>query len=129
MISLSGFHCINPLKNSFRFSLNLIFIFCFAFRELLVVGADTVVTCKKVIHGKPKDADDAIRLLTLLSGRTHVVYSGKITSFNVVYPGKITSLNFVYPGKITLFNFIYPGKITSFIVVYPGKITSFNFVY
>ena len=42
------------------------------------MGADTVVTCNDVIHGKPEDADDAVRILKLLSGQTHIVYSGEI---------------------------------------------------
>ena len=41
------------------------------------MGADTVVTCSDVIHGKPEDADDAVRILKLLSGQTHIVYSGE----------------------------------------------------
>jgi septum formation protein len=38
-----------------------------------VLGADTEVVLKGEIFGKPEDAQDAIRMLTLLSGRTHAV--------------------------------------------------------
>lgn len=38
-----------------------------------VLGADTEVVLDDVIFGKPKDAADATRMLTLLSGRTHHV--------------------------------------------------------
>ena len=38
-----------------------------------VLGADTEVVLDDTIFGKPKDAADAIRMLTLLSGRTHHV--------------------------------------------------------
>lgn len=38
-----------------------------------VLGADTEVVLDGTIFGKPKDAADAIRMLTLLSGRTHQV--------------------------------------------------------
>lgn len=41
-----------------------------------VIGADTVVACDGKILGKPKDRADAIRMLTLLSGRKHSVYTG-----------------------------------------------------
>ena len=41
-----------------------------------VIGADTVVTLDGVILGKPRDAADAARMLHLLSGRTHEVYTG-----------------------------------------------------
>lgn len=44
--------------------------------QLLVIGADTVVSCDGEILGKPKDPDDAFRMLRLLSGRTHQVYTG-----------------------------------------------------
>lgn len=41
-----------------------------------VIGADTVVACDGKILGKPQDRDDAIRMLTMLSGRKHSVYTG-----------------------------------------------------
>ncbi len=44
--------------------------------ELLVIGADTIVALDGVIYGKPKDRQDAIRMLLNLSGRTHQVYTG-----------------------------------------------------
>src|SRR5580704_8220580 len=39
----------------------------------LVLGADTIVVVDETILGKPRDADDAARMLRLLSGRTHEV--------------------------------------------------------
>ena len=45
-------------------------------RSLTVLGADTVVVCDHEIMGKPRDASDAIRILSLLSGRTHQVVTG-----------------------------------------------------
>lgn len=42
----------------------------------LVLGADTVVALGDTILGKPKDKEDAARMLRLLSGRTHEVYTG-----------------------------------------------------
>ena len=41
-----------------------------------VLGADTVVVVDDTILGKPRDADDAGRMLRLLSGRTHAVITG-----------------------------------------------------
>lgn len=41
-----------------------------------VIAADTVVVFNGEIIGKPKDADDARRILTELSGNTHYVYTG-----------------------------------------------------
>ena len=45
-------------------------------QDILVIGADTVVACDDTILGKPKDEADAKRMLTLLSGRKHAVYTG-----------------------------------------------------
>jgi septum formation protein len=44
--------------------------------EDLVLGADTVVFADGQILGKPRDADDALRMLRLLSGRAHQVITG-----------------------------------------------------
>jgi septum formation protein len=41
-----------------------------------VLGADTTVTIDNEILGKPIDAADAMRMLRLLSGRTHLVHTG-----------------------------------------------------
>ncbi len=43
---------------------------------LLVLGADTVVVTEGEVLGKPASADDAHRMLRLLSGRTHQVITG-----------------------------------------------------
>jgi septum formation protein len=41
-----------------------------------VLGADTLVVCNGEILGKPKDLNDAIRMITLQSGRAQRVYTG-----------------------------------------------------
>lgn len=42
----------------------------------IVVGADTIVVLDDQILGKPVDQQDACRMLSMLQGRTHTVYSG-----------------------------------------------------
>jgi septum formation protein len=42
----------------------------------LVLGADTIVVVDEIILGKPVNADDAARMLRLLSGRMHRVTTG-----------------------------------------------------
>ena len=42
----------------------------------VVIGADTVVALDGAILGKPRDRDDAKRMLRALSGRTHTVFTG-----------------------------------------------------
>jgi nucleoside triphosphate pyrophosphatase len=41
-----------------------------------VLGADTIVVVDDAILGKPRDPDDAARMLRLLSGRMHAVITG-----------------------------------------------------
>ena len=45
-------------------------------QNVLVIGADTIVAYKDEILGKPKDKDDAVRMLKLLQGKQHSVYTG-----------------------------------------------------
>lgn len=42
----------------------------------VVIGSDTVVAVDGIQLAKPVDADDAFRMLSTLSGRTHTVYTG-----------------------------------------------------
>jgi septum formation protein len=42
----------------------------------LVLGADTIVVIDDEVLGKPADAEDAVRLLRRLTGRTHRVLTG-----------------------------------------------------
>ncbi len=45
-------------------------------RDELIITADTVVILGDEVLGKPKDADDARRMLRELSGKTHQVVTG-----------------------------------------------------
>jgi len=42
----------------------------------VVIAADTVVAVDGAVLGKPRDPADAARMLSLLSGRAHTVYTG-----------------------------------------------------
>ena len=44
--------------------------------DCIILAADTVVACDCVILGKPHDEEDAVRMLRMLQGRTHQVYTG-----------------------------------------------------
>lgn len=53
-----------------------------------VLGADTIVVCDDLILGKPVDEADAKRMLKLLSGRAHAVYTG-IALLEVAGAGRV----------------------------------------
>jgi septum formation protein len=42
----------------------------------IVIGSDTVVAFEGEVLGKPKDEADAFRMLKMLSGKVHAVYTG-----------------------------------------------------
>ncbi|MCR5179395.1 MAG: Maf family protein [Lachnospiraceae bacterium] len=44
--------------------------------DMIVIGADTVVAIDGAILGKPADRTDASKMLHMLSGRTHEVFTG-----------------------------------------------------
>ena len=54
-------------------------------KDSIVIGADTVVVVDNQILGKPKDEKDAIRMMNLLSNKTHQV----ITAVAVIYNDKV----------------------------------------
>lgn len=45
-------------------------------QDFVVIGSDTVVSAEGHILGKPKDKEDARRMIEMLSGKTHQVYTG-----------------------------------------------------
>ena len=42
----------------------------------IIIAADTIVILDEVIYEKPKDKEDAVRILTTLSGKVHEVITG-----------------------------------------------------
>lgn len=59
--------------------------------DAIVIGADTIVVLGDEVLGKPKDKEDAVRMLKMLSGREHEVitgvclaYGGKYETFHCV---------------------------------------------
>jgi septum formation protein len=55
--------------------------------DAIVIGSDTIVVVDGAILGKPADRADAIRMLTALSGRAHLVY----TAVAVAHEGQTRS--------------------------------------
>jgi len=50
----------------------------------IVIGSDTVIDLEGKTIGKPADQNDAVRILSLLAGRTHTV----VTAVAVVFPDR-----------------------------------------
>jgi septum formation protein len=48
--------------------------------DLITIGADTIVVVNRKVLGKPGDPEDAARMLTLLSGREHMVITAVAVS-------------------------------------------------
>ena len=48
--------------------------------DLITIGADTIVVVNRKVLGKPRDTDDAARMLTMLSGREHMVITAVAVS-------------------------------------------------
>ena len=53
-----------------------------------VIGADTIVAFENRILGKPKDSADAVRMVSMLQGSTHQVYTG-VTLIEVCTDGSL----------------------------------------
>lgn len=45
-------------------------------KNAVIISADTIVTHDGCVLGKPKDEEDAFKMLKSLSGKTHEVYTG-----------------------------------------------------
>ncbi|MDD5774156.1 MAG: Maf family protein [bacterium] len=45
-------------------------------KNSIIIGADTIIVLGKKILGKPKNKKDAFRILSLLSGKKHLVITG-----------------------------------------------------
>lgn len=52
-------------------------------KDVIVIGADTVVVFEGKILGKPKDESDAYKMIKELSGKSHMVYTGVTLSYYV----------------------------------------------
>ena len=66
-----------PEKFSVRCAISKAFdVYSHGDKSCVVLGADTVVSIDGILLGKPKDREDAERMLRTLSGREHAVTTG-----------------------------------------------------
>ena len=71
--------------------------------DILIIGADTVVAYDGQILGKPKDEEDAKRMLSMLSGNTHSVYTG-VTLCLIDKSGRVGEIVFYEKTDVTMFS-------------------------
>ena len=72
--------------------------------EDVVIAADTIVVCEGKVLGKPRDEEDAFRILSLLSGRHHEVMTGMtvVRGEEVITHTEVTKIHFreLHPEEI-----------------------------
>ncbi len=78
----------------------------------MVLGADTVVALDGTVFGKPRDAEDAFRMLQALSGRCHEVYTGvALAVAGNVYTGVgVTTVEFDSMDEESIRRYVATGE-------------------
>lgn len=70
----------------------------------VVIAADTIVVCEGRVLGKPRDEEDAFRILQLLSGRHHEVMTGMtvLHDTEIITHTEVTKIHFrpLHPAEI-----------------------------
>ncbi len=70
----------------------------------VVIAADTIVVCEGRVLGKPRDEEDAFRILQLLSGRHHEVMTGMtvLHDAEIITHTEVTKIHFrpLHPAEI-----------------------------
>lgn len=70
-------------------------------QTVVILGADTVVAYENKILGKPKDEADAVRMLQMLAGDTHSVFTG--VTLLIEQAGKREKKTFFAETKVTMY--------------------------
>ena len=78
----------------------------------IVIAADTIVVCEGTVLGKPKTEEEAVQMLSLLSGRDHQVMTGctllrggELRSFT-----EVTDLHFRTLSQKEIENYVASGE-------------------
>ena len=78
----------------------------------VVIAADTIVVCSGQVLGKPRDAADAMRMLSLLSGRDHQVMTGMtvIRGEKSISCTEVTDIHFRSLSEKEIRNYVATGE-------------------
>ena len=68
----------------------------------LILGADTVVAHNRRILGKPKDKEDAVRMITSFAGEEHYVYTG-VCIIRKEADGSVKRSSFAESTKVSVY--------------------------
>ncbi|MGN6437189.1 MAG: Maf family protein [Agriterribacter sp.] len=69
--------------------------------DVPILAADTIVVCGQQVLGKPKDREDAIRILSLLSGKKHEVITGVVILNGAQQPVEFADTTEVWFHELT----------------------------
>lgn len=72
-----------------------------AHKDLIIIGADTMVFYREHALGKPKDEADAVRILQMLSNDVHEVYTG-VSIILKESKGKEVNFSFAVSTKVVV---------------------------
>lgn len=90
-------------------------------RNTVVIGADTIVVVDNKVLEKPSDDDDAKRMLTMLSGRSHVVHTAVSLYSNALRPAALQHFDsFVETSSVT-FSPLSDDDIAAYIATGEGR--------
>lgn len=81
-------------------------------RDAIVIGADTIVVFEEKVLGKPKDEEEAYRMIKMLQGNTHQVYTGVSVIWQQNNDTHVSS--FVAMTEVELY-YMNEGEIRSYI--------------
>ena len=80
--------------------------------EDIVIAADTIVVCDNAVLGKPADKEDAFRMLSMLSGRSHQVMTGMTVcrGDRVTVTTEVTDVHFRSLSSQEIWDYIATGE-------------------
>ncbi len=78
----------------------------------IVVGADTCVAVDDVVLGKPKDRQEALQMIRMLSGRTHEVHTAVAVAYREQQQCKLRSsrIRFAKLSDSQIFSYLDTGE-------------------